>query len=165
MTNGTWQSLGLDLVNIDVYAIFHQNIPSASKDPWPVSLRFRNLDLGKDSTNENSIYQSLGLDLVNSNVYAIFHQNSSRASRDRACQLGWILSVLMHMQYCIKIFYTVQEIGPGNFLFPNLDSDKVSTNGIWQSLGLDLVNINVYAILHQNILHGSRDRDSQFPFS
>ena len=31
-------------------------------------------------------------------------------------------------------------------------------NGISQSLGLDLVNINVYARVYQNILFSSRDR-------
>ena len=32
MANDIWQSLGLDLVNINVYAKFYQNIPHRSRD-------------------------------------------------------------------------------------------------------------------------------------
>ena len=38
-------------------------------------------------------------------------------------------------------------------------------NSIWQSPVLDLVNINVFAIVHQNIPFGSGDRASFTPFS
>ena len=40
MTNGIWQSLGLDLVNINVYAKFYKNIPYAH---LPIT-RIRNRD-------------------------------------------------------------------------------------------------------------------------
>ena len=72
MKNVILQSLGLDLVNISVYAQVYQNIPHSS-----FSL-FQNLELGK-----NVILQSLGLDLVNVNVYAKNYQNPL-ISRDRA---------------------------------------------------------------------------------
>ena len=66
MTNGIWQSLGLDLVNINVSAKFYQNIPNG----LIVSGIFRklsgdkifancpgtdtqNLELGKASTDES----------------------------------------------------------------------------------------------------------------
>ena len=73
MKNVILQSLGLDLVNISVYAQVYQNIPHSS-----FSL-FQNLELGK-----NVILQSLGLDLVNVNVYAKNYQNIPLSSRDRA---------------------------------------------------------------------------------
>ena len=37
---------------------------------------------------------------------------------------------------------------------------RLMENGIWQSSGLDLVNINVFMKVHQNIPYGSRDRAS-----
>ena len=60
--------------------------------------------------------------------------------------IGYILSISMCMQNFITIFFTVQEIGPFS-LFQNLELGKASTdkNVSSQSLGLDLVNINVYA--------------------
>ena len=63
------------------------------------------------------------------------------------------------MQNFITIFHSVQGIGPFS-LFQNLELDKASTdkNVSLQSLGLDLVNINVYTKVYQNILLSSRDR-------
>ena len=49
----------------------------------PFSL-FQNLELGKNSTDENDISQSLGLDLDNINVNAEVYQNSPISSRDKA---------------------------------------------------------------------------------
>ena len=68
----------------------------------------------------------------------------------------------MRTQIFIKIFHTVQEIGPILLVFRIWTSAKSRpmTNGIWQSFWLALVNINVNAIFHQNIPHGSRDRGS-----
>ena len=73
--------------------------------------------------------------------------------------IGYILSISMCMQNFITIFFTVQEIGPFS-LFQNLELGKASTdkNVISQSLGLDLVNINAYAKVYQNIPLSSRDR-------
>ena len=69
------------------------------------------------------------------------------------------MSISMCRQNFIIIFHSVQEIGPFS-LFQNLEHGKASTdeNVISQSLGLDLVNINVYAQVYQNIPLSSRDR-------
>ena len=63
------------------------------------------------------------------------------------------------MQNFLTIFFTVLEIGPFS-LFQNLELRKAATdkNVSSQSLGLDLVNINVYAKIYQNIPLSSRDR-------
>ena len=70
--------------------------------------------------------------------------------------LGYILSLSMCIQNCITLLYPVQEIGPFSFLFPNFELDKASTDDKChlQSLGLDLVNINVYEQVYQNIPNG-----------
>ena len=69
------------------------------------------------------------------------------------------------MQNFITIAHSVQEIGPFS-LFQNLELGKASTeeNVISQSLGLDLVNISVYAKVYQNIPFSLRDR-AIFTFS
>ena len=56
------------------------------------------------------------------------------------------MSISMCTQNFITIFHSIQEIGPFSF-FQNLELGKASTdeNVISQSLGLDFVNINVYA--------------------
>ena len=40
----------------------------------------------------------------------------------------------------------------------NLGKPQPKTNGIWQSIGLDLANLNVYANFHHHVPHSSRDR-------
>ena len=79
--------------------------------------------------------------------------------------IGYIVSLSICMQYFITIFFTVQEIGPFS-LFQNLELGEASTikNVSSQSLGLDLVNINVYAMVYQNMPLSSRDR-TIFTFS
>ena len=79
--------------------------------------------------------------------------------------IGFILSISMCIQHLITIFFTVLQIGPFS-LFRNLELGKASTdkNVILQSLGLDLVSINVYAKVYQNIPLSSRDR-AIFTFS
>ena len=66
--------------------------------------------------------------------------------------IGYILSISMCMQNFITIFFTVLEIEPFS-LFQNLELGKASTDKKckFQSLGLDLININVYAKVYQNI--------------
>ena len=91
----------------------------------PVAL-FQNLDLGKASTDENSIWQCLGIDLVNINMYAIF----------------------------FKISLVVREVWCQFHFFPNLDFGKVSAD--LSVLWLGLVNVNVYAKCYPNIPYGSR---------
>ena len=79
--------------------------------------------------------------------------------------IGYILSISMCMQNFITIFFTGLEIGPFS-LFQNLELAKPRPikNVRSQSLGLDLVNINVYAKVYQNIPFSSRDR-AIFTFS
>ena len=66
--------------------------------------------------------------------------------------MGYIMSISMCMQNFITIYHSVQEIGPFS-LFQNLELGKARPmkNVISQSLGLDLININVYAKVYQNI--------------
>ena len=79
--------------------------------------------------------------------------------------IGYILSISMCVQNFITKFFTVQEIWPFS-LFQNLELCKASTdrNVSSQSLGLDLLNTNVYAKIYQNIPLSSRDR-AIFTFS
>ena len=79
--------------------------------------------------------------------------------------IGYILSISMCMQNFITIFFTVLEIGSFS-LFQNLELGKASTdkNVSSQLSGLDLVNINIYAKVYQNIPLSSRDR-AIFTFS
>ena len=79
--------------------------------------------------------------------------------------IGYILSISMCMQNFITIFFTVLEIGHFHF-FRIWSSAKPRPikNVSSQSLGLDLVNINVYAKVYQNIPLSSRDR-AIFTFS
>ena len=79
--------------------------------------------------------------------------------------MGYIMSISMCMQNFVTIFHSVQEIGPFS-LFQNLELDKVSTDEKchFESLGLHLVNINVYAKVYQNIPLSLRDR-AIFTFS
>ena len=79
--------------------------------------------------------------------------------------IGYVLSISMCMQNFITAFFTVLQIGPFS-LFQNLELGKASTdkNVISQSLELDLVNINVYAKVYQNIPLSLRDR-AIFTFS
>ena len=80
--------------------------------------------------------------------------------------MGYIMSISMCMQNFIKIVHSVQEIGPFS-LFQNLNLGNASANPknvISQSLSLDLVNINVYAKVYQNIPLSSSDR-AIFTFS
>ena len=74
--------------------------------------------------------------------------------------MGYIISISMCMQNFITIFHSVKEIGPFSiFFFRFWTSAKPGPmkNVISQSLGLDLVNINIYAKVYQNIPLNSRD--------
>ena len=79
--------------------------------------------------------------------------------------IGYTLSIPMCMQNFITIFFTVLQIGPFS-LFRIWSSAKPRPikDVISQSLGLELVNINVYAKVYQNIPLSSRDR-AIFTFS
>ena len=82
--------------------------------------------------------------------------NLSQISFDNL--IGYILSISMCMQNFITISFTVLEIGPFS-LFQNLELGKASTDKKCQFAisWLDLVNINVYAKVYQNIPLSSRD--------
>ena len=67
MKNIILQSLGLDLVNINVYAKVYQNIPFSLRD----KVIFTFSEFGA----RQSLDQFLELDLVNINVSAKFYQN------------------------------------------------------------------------------------------
>ena len=74
--------------------------------------------------------------------------------------MGYILSISVCMQHFITIFHSVQEISPFSLFFRIWISAKPQPmkNVISQSLGLDLVNINVYSTVCENIPLGLRDR-------
>ena len=129
--NDILQSLGLHLVNINVYAKFHHNSPLSSAI-------FTFSEFGARHSLDRC------LDHVNSNGYAKFYQNiPNRASftffRIEPRQnldlsqisfdnlIGYILSMSMCMQNFITIFFTVLQIGPFS-LFQNLELGKASTD-------------------------------------
>ena len=58
MKNVISQSLGLDFVNINVYAKVYQNIPLSSRD-GALFIFFQNLALGKASTDDQNISNGL----------------------------------------------------------------------------------------------------------
>ena len=74
MKNVISQSLGLDLVNINVYATVYQNIPLSLRDR-AIFTFFRIWRSAKPRPMINVILQFLELDLVNINVSAKFYQN------------------------------------------------------------------------------------------
>ena len=129
MINVILQFFELDLVNINVSAKFYQNIPNGLIVKFHC---FQNLSLGKTSTNPKC------------------HLTISWAT---SCQYQCVCKI--SSQYSIQF----KEIGPFS-LFQNLELGKASLtkNVILQSFGLDLVNINVYANVYQNIPLSSRDR-------
>ena len=100
---------------------------------------FQNLALGKGSTDDTCHFSKVSL-------FSEFEprQKLSQSQMSFDNLMGYSLSILMCMQNFITIFHSVQEIAPLS-LFQNLELGKASTNEKChlQSLGLDLVNINV----------------------
>ena len=74
MKNVSSQSLGLDLVNINVYAKVYQNIPLSLRDR-AIFTFFRIWRSAKPRPVINVILQFLELDLVNINVSSKCYQN------------------------------------------------------------------------------------------
>ena len=74
--------------------------------------------------------------------------------------MGYTFSISMCMQNFIIIVHSVQEIGPFSLFFRIWSSVKPRPmkNVISQCLELEIVNINVYAKVYQNIPLSSRDR-------
>ena len=119
----------------------------------PFSL-FQNFALGKASTDDKC-------------HFAIVSRFSEFEPRQKLNQyqmsfdnlVGYILSISMCMQNFITIFHSVQEIAHYHFFrIWSSAKPRPMTNVISQSLGLDLVNINVYATVYQNIPLSLRDR-------
>ena len=80
-------------------------------------------------------------------------------------QMEYIMSISMCMQNFITIFHSVQKIAPLSlFRIWSLAQPRPMKNVILQSLGLDLININVYATVYQNIPLSLRGR-AIFTFS
>ena len=81
---------------------------------------------------------------------------------------GYNLPISMCVQNFITIFFTFQEIGLfslfQNFRIWSSAKPRPIKNGSSQSPGLDLVSINVYAKVYQNIPLSSRDK-AIFTFS
>ena len=152
-----FESLGLDLVNINVYAKVYQIIPLSSIDR--AIFIFRIWRLAKPRQMINVILQFLGLDLFNIKLSAKFYQNIPNGLRVnfhffQNLNLGKTSTNLKFKRY-------------GHFHFCRIWSSakhRPMKNVISQSLGLDLVNINVYAKVYQNIPLNSRDR-AIFTFS
>ena len=78
--------------------------------------------------------------------------------------IGYILSISMCMQNFITIFFTVQEIDFHFFRIWSPAKTRPRKYVSSQFLRLDLVNVNVYAKVYQNIPLSSRDR-AIFTFS
>ena len=74
MKNVISQSLGLDLVNINVYAKVYQNIPLSSRERGHFHF-FRIWRSPKRRSMINVILQFLELDFININVSPKFYQN------------------------------------------------------------------------------------------
>ena len=135
MINVILQFLGLDLFNINVCAKFYQNIPNGLRVEFHC---FQNLNLGKTSTNPKRHLTTVshGLHHVNINVHAKFHHNIPLSSRDRA--------IFIFFFFFFRIWSSAKP--------------RPMKNVISQSFGLDLVNINVYAEVYQNIPLNLKDR-------
>ena len=112
--------------------IFHK-----LQDIGSVSL-FHNLEVGKASSNGKWL---LAIPLIRSCQYQRVCKKSSKYS----------ISFKRYGQFHFFFF----------FFFFNFISTKTRlvTNDFWKSLGLDLVNIDVYAKFYQNIPYGSRVMD------
>ena len=135
MINVILQFLELELVNISVSAKFYQNIPNGLRVKFHC---FQNLNLGKTSTNPKWYLT-----------------------------ISWATSYQYQCVCKISSKYSTQFIRLGHFHFFRIWSSgklRAMKNVISQSLGLDLVNINVYAKVYQNIPLSSRDR-AIFTFS
>ena len=135
MVNVISQSLGLDIVNINVYANVYQNIPLNLSDRAILHF-FRIWRSAKPRPMINVILQFLELDRVNINVSAKFYQNIPNGLRVK--------------------FHCFQNL--------NLGKTSTNPNVICLSHGLHHVNINVYAKFYHNIPLSSRDR-AIFSFS
>ena len=102
MKNDVSQSLGLDLVNINVYAEVYQYIPLSSRDK--AIFTFLEFALGRASTDDKCHFATVSL-------FSEFKPrqklNQSQMSFDNL--IGYILSISMCMQNFITMFHSVQD--------------------------------------------------------
>ena len=146
MKNVISQSLELDLININIYGKCYQNIPLSLRDR-AIFTFFRIWRSAKPRPMINVILQLLDLDLVNINMSAkiyqsiqnglrvnfhCFQKSEPRQNLDQSQMsfdylMDFIMSVSMCMQDFIKIFHSVQEIGPLSLL-QNMELGKASTD-------------------------------------
>ena len=125
----------VDLVNINVSAQFYQNIPNSLRVKFHC---FQNLNLGKTSTNPKC---HLTISWATSCQYQCVCKISSKYSTQfkRSCHYHFF-----------RIWSSAKP--------------RPMKNVISQSLGLDLVNINVYTKVYQ-ILHSVQEIGLFFTFS
>ena len=84
-------------------------------------------------------------------------QNLDKSQMSFDNPIGYILSISMCMQNFITLLFTVQEIGHFHFFrISRSAKPRPIKNVSSQSLGLDLVNINVYAKVYQ-IFHSVQE--------
>ena len=119
-----------------MYAKFYQNIPNGLRVKF--HFFFQNLNLGKTSTNPKCHLTISWATSCQYQCVAKFHHNIPFSSRDRT----------------IFTFFRIWSSA----------KPRPKKNVISQSLGLDLVNINVYAKVYKNIPLSSRDK-AIFTFS
>ena len=135
------------LGSILIISMFTQksiNIFLSVQEIRPFSL-FQNLALGKASTDDKCHFAIVSLF---SEFGARQKLNQSQMSFDSL--MGYVLSISICMQNFITIFHSVFRIWSSA-------KPRPMKNVISQSLGLDLVNINVYATVYQNIPLSLRD--------
>ena len=137
------ESLGLDLVNINIFAKVYQNIPLSSRDR-AIFHFFRIWHSAKPRPMINVILQFLGLDLSNIKLFAKFYQNIPNGLivnfhflfRIWTSAKPWpipnviwlshwlhLVNIPKCMLNFITIFHSVQGIGPFS-LFQNLELGK-----------------------------------------
>ena len=145
MKNVISQSLGLDLVKINVYAKVYQNIPLSLRDMAIFPFFFRIWRSAKPRLMINVILQFLELDPVN--VSAKFYQNIpnglrvkfhcfqnlnlGKTSTNPKCHLtiSWATSCQYQCVCKISSQYSTQFKRQGHFhFFQNLELGKASTN-------------------------------------
>ena len=124
------QSLGLDLVNTNVYAKVYQNIPLSSRDR-AIFTFFIIWSSAKPRPIINVILQFLELDLVNINVSAKFYQNISNGR---------------HYRF-FRIWSSAKPLPMKNVILHSLALDLVNINVsaiVYQNIPLSLRNRAIF---------------------
>ena len=183
ISNVIWHSHGVHLVNINVYAKFHQNIQLSSRDSTIITFSEfgarQSLDQWKMSFAiswaRSCQYQCLRNSLSKYSIqfkrkghFHFFRIWRSEKPRPMINVILWFLGQIFSTSNClqnfIKKFRTVQEINSTFFRTWTSAKSRSIPNIIWQSHGLHLVNTSVYAKFNHNIPFSSRDR-AIFTFS